>query len=102
MKINKILSYISFILILFFIIDLIVFRINTMPKLTQINHEDFIQKATNIKDLDFAKTELKKWIDNKYSMVERQNDLYIKYLYIAVILLLIEFFKLIFNKKKSI
>lgn len=102
MKLIKILTYISFILILFLIIDLTVFRINTMPKLTEINHEDFIAETNNIKDLNLAKTELKKWINSEYNIVEKQNNLYIKYLYIAVILLFIEFFKLIFNRKKSI
>ena len=102
MKTIKALNYISFLLILFLIIDLVLFRINTMPKLTQINHEDFLQKANDIKDLDFAKTELKKWINDKYNMVERQNTLFIKYLCITIILVLIEIFKLIFNRKKSI
>ncbi|MEJ5103871.1 hypothetical protein [Chryseobacterium sp. MYb328] len=100
MKINKILTCISLILILFLIIDLAIFRINTMPKLTEINHEDFIKEANNIKDLDLAKTELKRWINNKYDIVERQNNLYMKYLYIGIILLLIEVIKLIFGKKK--
>ncbi|ROS17295.1 hypothetical protein EDF65_1659 [Chryseobacterium nakagawai] len=71
-----------------------------MPKLTEINHEDFIKEANNIKDLDLAKTELKRWINNKYDMVERQNNLYMKYLYIGIILLLIEVIKLIFGKKR--
>ncbi|MCS4302641.1 hypothetical protein [Chryseobacterium sp. BIGb0232] len=100
MKINRIFTCISLILILFLFIDLAIFRINTMPKLTEINHEDFIKEANNIKDLDLAKTELKRWINNKYDMVERQNNLYMKYLYIGIILLLIEVIKLIFGKKR--
>lgn len=98
---TKILYYISFLFILFLIIDLLVFRVNTMPKLTEINHEDFIKEANNIKDLDFAKAELKKWINMDYNMVEKQNNLYIKYLYMMVILLLIEVVKLISIKRTS-
>jgi len=70
-----------------------------MPTLTEINHEDFIKKADSIQDLDFCKTELKKWINKSYSRADIENSLHIKYLYIAVILLLLEIIKLIFNKK---
>lgn len=102
MKMNKILTCISILLLVFLVIDLIVFRINTMPRLTHINHLDFIEEANNIKDLDVAKVELKKWIDKRYSSVERENTIYLKYLYFIISLLLIEILKFFFRKKNNV
>ncbi|WES97373.1 hypothetical protein P2W68_21490 [Chryseobacterium arthrosphaerae] len=75
-----------------------------MPVLTQIKHDDFIKEADGIKDLSTAKIELKKWIDKRYNSNYLQNESNIKYIYIIIIILLINIFDVFyrFKQKKNI
>jgi hypothetical protein len=66
-KIQIITKTISLFLILYLLIDLVVFKIDTMPVLTEIRHDDFIKEADNIKELSTAKMQLKNWIDERYN-----------------------------------
>lgn len=103
-KIQTITKAISIFLIIYLLIDLVVFKIDTMPTLTQIRHDDFIAEANNIKDLSTAKIELKKWIDKRYNSNYLQNESNIKYIYILITILLMIFFDVLVNyrRKKSI
>ncbi|MEE6130055.1 hypothetical protein V2E39_21845, partial [Chryseobacterium arthrosphaerae] len=91
-KIQIVTKAISIILLIYLLVDLVVFKIDTMPILTQIKHDDFIKEADGIKDLSTAKIELKKWIDERYNSVFLQNKSDIRYTYIITIILLINVF----------
>ncbi|WP_261511327.1 hypothetical protein [Chryseobacterium paludis] len=100
-KIKIITNTISILLLAYLLVDLVFFRINTMPILTQIKHDDFIKEAENIKDLAKSKTELKKWINERYRSAYSQNDLNVRYLYIVVSLFLINVFNTLFNGRNK-
>lgn len=100
-KLKVFTKIISIFLIAYLLLDLIVFRINTMPRLTQINHEDFIKEVDNIKNLSTAKLELKKWINIRYNTVYQQNKIDVKYLCIIGFLFLINIFDIVFNYKEN-
>ncbi|HAM81267.1 MAG TPA: hypothetical protein DCO80_10680 [Ornithinibacillus sp.] len=100
-KIQTITKAISIILLTYLLVDLVVFKINTMPVLTQINHDDFIAEADNIKDLSIAKIELKKWINERYNSVYSQNDSDVKYVYIITIILLLSIFDIFLSSRQK-
>ncbi|WP_241310281.1 hypothetical protein [Chryseobacterium arthrosphaerae] len=103
-KIQTVTKAISIILLTYLLTDLVIFKINTMPVLTQIRHDDFIKEADGIKDLSTAKIELKKWIDKRYNSNYLQNESNIKYIYIIIIILLMNVFDVFyrFKQKKNI
>lgn len=100
-KIKITLKIITSLLIMYLLVDLCVFRINTMPILTQINHDEFVKDIGKITDLNDAKIQLRKGVDEKYNSIYLQNKLNIRYIYILVSLFLINIFELIFIKKDS-
>ena len=100
-KIQTITKAISIILIIYILTDLVVFKINTMPVLTQIKHDDFIKEADTIKDLSIAKLELKKWINERYNSVYSQNTSDVKYVYIITILLIISIFDIFLSSRQK-